>query len=96
MGTSGGLGVGIPDVKDLGTDSRRACAMPPDPMGRKTDGRTTEAPARPKRSGLRPSKGMTDYQHKGGYGDDAAWTNIFWTIAGILCACGLAVFLLTQ
>ena len=67
--------------------------MPPDPMGRKTDGRKTDGPAG---SGLRQSKGNTDYQHKGGYGDDAAWTNIFWTITGILCACGLAVFLLTQ
>ena len=62
--------------------------MPPDPMGRKTDG--------PARSRLRQSEGNTDDQPKGGYGDDTAWTNIFWTLTGILCACGLAVFLLTQ
>jgi hypothetical protein len=27
------------------------------------------------------------------YGDEAAWTNVVWTIIGILCACGLAVLL---
>jgi hypothetical protein len=35
----------------------------------------------------------TGYQHIGRYGDDAPWTNIVWTITGILCACGLAVLL---
>ena len=43
--------------------------MPPDPMGRKTDG--------PAGSCLRESEGNTDDQPKGGYGDDTAWTNIF-------------------
>jgi hypothetical protein len=38
----------------------------------------------------------TGYQHIGRYGDDAPWTNVVWTITGIVCACGLAVLLLMQ
>jgi|KBSMisStandDraft_5_1062788.scaffolds.fasta_scaffold1924614_1 hypothetical protein len=26
------------------------------------------------------------------YGNDAPWTNVVWTIIGILCACGLVAF----
>ena len=29
------------------------------------------------------------YEHKPAYGNDAPWTNVVWTIIGILCACGL-------
>lgn len=33
----------------------------------------------------------TRYDHKPNYGNDAPWTNVVWTIIGILCACGLVV-----
>lgn len=33
------------------------------------------------------------YERIARYGDDAAWTNVVWTIIGILCACGLALLL---
>jgi len=35
----------------------------------------------------------TGYERITRYGDEAAWTNVVWTIIGILCACGLAVLL---
>jgi hypothetical protein len=31
-------------------------------------------------------------EHKPTYGNDAPWTNVVWTIIGILCACGLVAF----
>jgi hypothetical protein len=62
--------------------------MPPNPTGRKAD--------EPGSDRLSQSAGTTDYEHKSGYGADTAWANIFWTITGILCACGLAVFLLMR
>ena len=38
----------------------------------------------------------TGYEHIARYGDEAAWTNVVWTIIGILSACGLAVLLFMQ
>jgi len=29
------------------------------------------------------------YDQRPEYGSDAPWTNVVWTIIGILCACGL-------
>ena len=38
----------------------------------------------------------TGYERIASYGDEAAWTNVVWTIIGILCGCGLAVLLFMQ
>jgi hypothetical protein len=38
----------------------------------------------------------TGYEYIARYGDEAAWTNVVWTIIGILSACGLAVLLFMQ
>jgi hypothetical protein len=32
------------------------------------------------------------YDHRSEYGSDAPWTNVVWTIIGILCACGLVAY----
>jgi hypothetical protein len=31
-------------------------------------------------------------EHKTPYGNDAPWTNVVWTIIGILCALGLVAY----
>jgi hypothetical protein len=35
---------------------------------------------------------LTRNEHKPPYGNDAPWTNVVWTIIGILCALGLVAF----
>ena len=38
----------------------------------------------------------TNYEYVAGYGDDAVWPNVVWTVIGILSVGGLVVFLLMR
>ena len=61
-------------------------------MAEDSKGQGSEAARQPAES-----NGMsTGYEHKALYGDEAAWTNVVWTIIGIVCACGLAALLLMR
>jgi hypothetical protein len=54
----------------------------------------TEGPAGNRMSQPAGANAMSKgYERITRYGDEAAWTNVVWTIIGILCACGLAVLL---
>jgi len=60
--------------------------MPANSKGQKTDG--------PNRASN--SAETTNHEHTAGYGDDALWPNVVWTVIGILSVVGLAVFLLMR
>ena len=38
----------------------------------------------------------TGHEHIARYGDEAAWTNVVWTIIGIVSACGVVMLLFMQ
>ena len=60
-------------------------------------GQGTEEPVGDRVSQPPGATGMsTGYERIASYGDEAAWTNVVWTIIGILCGCGLAVLLVMQ
>lgn len=57
-------------------------------------GQGTEEPVSDRMSQPAGTNGIsTGYEHIARYGDEAAWTNVVWSIIGILCACALAVLL---
>ena len=58
-------------------------------MAEDSKGQGSEAARQPAES-----DGMsTGYEHKASYGDEVGWTNVVWTIIGIVCACGLVALL---
>jgi hypothetical protein len=60
-------------------------------------GQGTEEPVGDRVSQPAGANGLsTGSKHIARYGDEAAWTNVVWTIIGILSACGLAVLLFMQ
>jgi hypothetical protein len=67
-------------------------AMSADSMGQGTDEPVGNPVSRP----AAVNGTSTGYQQIARYGDDAPWTNVLWTIVGILCACSLAVLLFMQ
>jgi len=60
--------------------------MSADCIGQKTDGSGSER--------VSPAEKTANHKHIVRYGDDVVWPNVVWAIIGILCAAGLAVFLL--
>jgi len=45
---------------------------------------------------VRHSTETANHKHIARYGEDVVWPNVVWAIIGILCAEGLAVFLLVR
>src|SRR5262245_37586428 len=73
---------------DLGAPREGLRAMPANSIGQKTDGAAGDR--------VRHMSDTTNYENTAGYGEDAVWPNVFWTIIGIISAGALAVFLLVQ
>jgi hypothetical protein len=66
-------------------------------MSTESMGQGTEEPVGDRVSQPAGANGLsTGSKHIARYGDEAAWTNVVWTIIGILSACGLAVLLFMQ